>query len=264
VTGVRALAKVTMIALAGALEAQGAPDRVLSTARASHDSCATLAGGDLTPAVEKRRLEGWKDARRVSIGDWWIVLPTGATIDSTPRDTSEALVATELPYCEYCAVTVKLRRDSIGRGLDWILNVADGARADMREVPDAPEGRRVLEIRFEGANVDYRHAYQIVPIRGGAAYRLRAQVRAVGLTSLSGPRLLVEGYGACRMARVEGREWRGDAPWTGEELAFAPPAGCAAVVVRIRRPRTERFDARISGRGFVDAAEIIGAGDREA
>ena len=125
-TGVRALAKVTMIALAGALEAQGAPDRVLSTARASHDSCATLAGGDLTPAVEKRRLEGWKDARRVSIGDWWIVLPTGATIDSTPRDTSEALVATELPYCEYCAVTVKLRRDSIGRGLDGIRGERDG------------------------------------------------------------------------------------------------------------------------------------------
>lgn len=154
--------------------------------------------------------------------------------------------------------------DSVGGGLDWIMQPCDGAEAMVTRMAQAPVGTRVLQVRFDGANVDFHHVYQIVPVAGGRRYQLRATVRAERLTSASGVRLAIAGYRGCAMGRVDGREWRGTTAWSEERLSFTAPARCSAIAVQIRRTRTERFDRNISGRFVVDDVKLVALGDEIA
>jgi tetratricopeptide (TPR) repeat protein len=147
--------------------------------------------------------------------------------------------------------------DSRERGLDCLLRPCDGARTALRERTDAPDGRRVLEVRFHGTNVAYEHAFQRVPVAGGRRYQLRASVRTEELTGRSGPRLTVRGHGGCSMSRVEGEELLGTRPWSVETVTFTTPLGCSSVAVMLRREPTERFDKNIRGRLWLDDVRVV-------
>lgn len=150
----------------------------------------------------------------------------------------------------------------IGRGLGWTLAAGEGARAAVVTVPAAPDGRRALEVTFEGANVDYQAASQIVPVDAGRRYRLRATVRTEGLRSMSLPHLAVRGYGRCVMTEVGGQEWKGTRPWTQETLDFQVPAGCSVVLVQLRRRPALRFGGHISGRLWLDGVVLEPLSDK--
>jgi len=154
--------------------------------------------------------------------------------------------------------------DSVGRGLDWILGVCDGARTAIVASAEAPHGKRVLEVAFNGSNVHYHHASQAVPVQGGQSYRLRALVRSDRVTSLSMPHLSISGHNGCGMGRIDGRAWGGTVPWSEETLYFTAPPGCSAVIVGIRRDRTDRFDSKISGRIWIDRVELTAIANEPA
>jgi tetratricopeptide (TPR) repeat protein len=154
--------------------------------------------------------------------------------------------------------------DSVGRGFDWILRPSDGARTAIIEDREAPQGRRVLEITFNGSNAHYHHAYQFVPVEGGRRYRLGALVRSHEVTSLSLPRLIVRGQFGCTMARIDGRGFGGTIPWSEESLEFSTPPECQVIIVQFRRERTERFDRMITGRVWVDRVELTAVGEERS
>jgi hypothetical protein len=151
-----------------------------------------------------------------------------------------------------------------GGGLGWMLGGHAGARTAIAARADAPDGRRVLQVTFEGANVDYQHASQIVPVVPGQRYRLRAMVRTDGLRSTSVPRLAVRGYAACPLGEIGGREWKGTVPWTAETFDFDVPPGCSVILVHVRRRPGGRFGGSISGTLWLDRVAIQAIGDEAA
>lgn len=152
--------------------------------------------------------------------------------------------------------------EPVGRGLGWVLGRSDEARTAVVAIPDAPDGRRALQVAFTGSNVDYRHAYQVVPVDEGQRYQVRAVLRAEELYSLSAPRLVVRGYGGCALGEVAGREWKGTMPWAADTLDFAAPPGCSTVIVQVRRRPAGRFGSNISGRLWLDRVEIVRVPDK--
>jgi hypothetical protein len=44
--------------------------------------------------------------------------------------------------------------------------------------------------------------------------------------------------------------------WQQMEIAFTPPAGCYAVMVRLRRKPSDRFDNKIRGSLWLDDVEL--------
>jgi len=148
-----------------------------------------------------------------------------------------------------------------GGGLGWMLGGITGARTDIVVRADAPDGRRVLQVTFEGADVDYQHAAQIVPVVPGQRYRLQAMVRTEGLRSTSVPRLTVRGYAQCPLGEIGGRDWKGTVPWTAETIDFDVPPGCSVILVRVRRRPGGRFGREISGSLWLDHVAIHLLGD---
>jgi hypothetical protein len=146
--------------------------------------------------------------------------------------------------------------EPVGAGLDWVIERVEGVRAAIVTQAGAPDGRRVLEVVFQGAPVDFHHVRQVVPVEGGRRYGLRARVRTERLTGLGGPRLAVGGYHGCPLGWITGREWRGTTAWREETLSFVPPAGCSAVLVRLQRAPTGAFDRKIGGRLWLDRIEV--------
>ena len=104
-------------------------------------------------------------------------------------------------------------------------------------------------------NIAFHHLYQIVPVTPGVTYRLHWWWRGRGLTTDQGPFVEIYGYD-CRGFRVPGPMLTGDRDWQAETLTFTPPKDCRAVVVRLRRNKSRRFDSKIAGTLWVDDFDI--------
>jgi hypothetical protein len=61
----------------------------------------------------------------------------------------------------------------------------------------------------------------------------------------------VYGYD-CPDLRAAGPMLTGDRDWHRAALEFTPPAGCQAVVVRLRRIQSRRFDNKVAGTLWLD------------
>ena len=111
-------------------------------------------------------------------------------------------------------------------------------------------------VMFYGqANLSFHHLYQIVPVTPGTPYRLRWWWRGTALTTDQGPFMEIYGYD-CKGLRVPGPMLTGESDWHEEILEFTPPADCQAVVVRLRRNPSKRFDSKIAGTVWVDDFDI--------
>jgi hypothetical protein len=122
---------------------------------------------------------------------------------------------------------------------------------------EAPyEGSYCMHLRFNGSqNVSFNHAYQIVPVEGGRSYSLSFAQRSRNLTTDQGVAVEVAGHG-CSGLKQRSDPMLGSSPWKKEELLFSVPAGCEAVVLRIVRKESLKFDSKISGDYSVDGMSL--------
>ena len=96
----------------------------------------------------------------------------------------------------------------------------------------------------------------IIPVRPDTGYWLRFALKSRDLTTDQGIFVEIGGYG-CEEFTVSSRPVLGTSPWTEEELEFVTPAGCEAVLLRVCRRESLKFDNRISGDYWLDAVELI-------
>jgi len=138
----------------------------------------------------------------------------------------------------------------------WRLRAPSGVQ--VRRTSEFPyAGRYALHIEFSGkANVDFHHVSQIVPVLGGRAYRLSFAQRGENLTTDQGVFLQVLGRD-CRGLLAEGEAIQGSLPWREEILEIQVPEGCHALMLRIRRVESLKFDNKISGDYWLDEVELI-------
>ncbi len=142
-------------------------------------------------------------------------------------------------------------------GFDWRWGRDPAGQWQLQQAFGQGHGRgTAARLTFYGQeNVAFHHLYQIVPVTAGVTYRLHWWWRGRGLTTDQGPFVEIYGFD-CRGFRVPGPMLTGDRDWQAETLTFTPPKDCRAVVVRLRRNKSRRFDSKIAGTLWVDDFDI--------
>jgi tetratricopeptide (TPR) repeat protein len=139
------------------------------------------------------------------------------------------------------------------RGFDWRYTPDQKDKWTIRRsLTSAADGAYCLTIRFEGKkNISFFHLYQVVPVNPGAQYLLTFKWRSRDLTTDQGPYVNIYGYG-CDGLYVKGPMMLGTHGWQKQDIAFSAPKECHAVVVRLYRQPSKRFDSKIAGRLWLD------------
>jgi hypothetical protein len=114
------------------------------------------------------------------------------------------------------------------------------------------KGTHALRISFLGKeNLDWHHIYQIVPVRPERAYQLTYWWKSKSITTDQGPFVEIYSYDV-RGLYKKGPMAVGSRDWEQVDVAFTAPADCHAVVMRLRRIASLRFDNKIQGILWVD------------
>jgi len=140
-----------------------------------------------------------------------------------------------------------------GRGFDWRYTANQKGKWTIRRtLSGAFSGTHCLKIRFEGKdNISFGHLYQIVPVDPMTPYRLTYHWRSRDLTTDQGPFMDVYGYD-CKGYYANGPMMLGTHGWQKQVIEFTAPEDCQAVVVRLHRRPSHRFDSKIAGRLWLD------------
>jgi hypothetical protein len=139
------------------------------------------------------------------------------------------------------------------RGFDWRYREDKKENWEIRRVnSSASDASHVLRIWFAGEeNIAFHHLYQIVPVVPLESYRLSYRWKSKWITTDQGPFVEVYGYDQ-KGLHHKGPMIKGTNLWQTETLEFTPPAECHAVVVRLRRLKSQRFDSKIAGTLWLD------------
>ncbi len=139
------------------------------------------------------------------------------------------------------------------RGFDWRYTPDQKNKWTIRRsMTSAADGAYCLTIRFEGKeNISFFHLYQIVPVKPETRYLLTFKWRSRDLTTDQGPFVDIYGYG-CDGLYAKGPMMLGTHVWQKQGIEFTAPKACYAVVVRLHRQPSKRFDCKIAGRLWLD------------
>ncbi|MDM8554881.1 hypothetical protein QUF75_09140 [Desulfococcaceae bacterium HSG7] len=134
------------------------------------------------------------------------------------------------------------------QGFDWRFgNDSERNWVIKRVTSPIYQGEYALQVTFGGKkNISFHHLYQIVPVKPLAAYTLTFVWQSVNITTDQGPFIEIYGYDQTGLS-VHGRQITGTDQWHTESIQFKPPANCHAVVIRLRRMKSKRFDSKIAG-----------------
>jgi len=136
-------------------------------------------------------------------------------------------------------------------GFDW--RYSDNANWKIKRLKSPVfEGVYALEIEFTGKeNISFYHLYQIVPVEPSGSYSLTYNWKSEGITTDQGPFMEIYSYDKGRL-NCRGDMIRGTNDWAEETIEFTAPEECHAVVVRLRRLKSTRFDCKIAGHIWLD------------
>jgi hypothetical protein len=140
-----------------------------------------------------------------------------------------------------------------GRGFDWRYTATNKGKWSIRRtLSEGFSGNCSLKINFEGTeNISFGHLYQIVPVDPLTPYRLTYGWRSKNITTDQGPFMDIYGYD-CNGVYFKGPMMVGTHPWQEQVMEFTVPQACHAVVVRLCRQPSHRFDNKIAGILWLD------------
>lgn len=143
--------------------------------------------------------------------------------------------------------------DITGQGFDWrFLPDKEGNWELKRVYSESTEGDYAIRLKFNGkANIVFQHLYQILAVPPNTAYRLTYAWKAQGITTDQGPFVEIVGYDTSDIHET-GTMMIGTHGWHDDIIDFTVPENCHAVVVRLRRKTSMRFDSKIRGRIWLD------------
>jgi len=140
-----------------------------------------------------------------------------------------------------------------GRGFDWRYTANNKGRWTIRRtMSEVFSGTHSLKIMFEGKeNISFGHLYQIVPVDPLITYRLTYNWRSKNITTNQGPFVDIYGYD-CKGYYFKSSMMLGTHDWQEQGVEFTVPEDCHAVVVRLHRRPSHRFDNKIAGVLWLD------------
>ncbi len=139
------------------------------------------------------------------------------------------------------------------RGFDWRYGEDKSGDWRIERVNQgAFEGQHALRISFSGQrNITFQNLFQIVPVVPSKRFRLHYSWKSENISTDQGPFVEIAGYDQDGFYQ-SGPMITGTHEWRRESIEFRPPAGCRAVVVRVRRHPSRRFDSKIKGVLWLD------------
>jgi hypothetical protein len=139
------------------------------------------------------------------------------------------------------------------RGFDWRYYEDKKENWEIRRInAEISDVSHALRIWFAGEeNIAFHHLYQIVPVQPSQPYRLSYRWKSKWISTDQGPFVEIYGYDQKGLYR-KGPMIKGTNLWQTESLEFTPPEECHAVVVRLRRLKSRRFDSKIAGTLWLD------------
>jgi tetratricopeptide (TPR) repeat protein len=146
-------------------------------------------------------------------------------------------------------------REPAGAIFDWRITPAEGVQAS-RDSGKAASGQWSLRVRFEGKeNVSYHHVSQMAVVEPGM-YRFRAQVQTEAITTDEGVGFRIVDAEDPQRLEITTERLVGTQPWREVEQAFRVPERTRLLEIQIWRKPSLKFDNKISGTVWVDAAVL--------
>lgn len=142
----------------------------------------------------------------------------------------------------------------MGHGFGWRISESGNEKTwqGRRVYGQSKKGTHALRISFLGKeNLDWHHIYQIVPVTPETSYQLTYWRKSKGVTTDQGPFVEIYSYDV-RGLYKKGTMAVGSRDWEQVAVEFTVPADCHAVVMRLRRNTSLRFDNKIQGVLWVD------------
>lgn len=148
-----------------------------------------------------------------------------------------------------------------GKGFDWRPSIDKDKNWEIkRTFSESVEGGHALRIKFSGkANIAFYHLSQILAVVPNTCYHLSYAWKATGITTDQGPFLEVLSYDKPEF-HMAGKMITGTHGWQEDSIDFTVPSDCKAVVIRLRRNASMRFDSKIRGTLWLDNFQLKAAG----
>ena len=148
-------------------------------------------------------------------------------------------------------------KEMTGLGFNWRYTANSKDKWTIRRsMSRAFNGTHSLKIIFEGKeNISFVHLYQIVPVDPLKTYRLTYAWQSKDISTDQGPFVEIYGYD-CQGLYVKGPMILGTNDWKKQHIEFTVPGDCDAVVIRLRRKASHRFDNKIAGTVWLDNFEL--------
>ena len=145
----------------------------------------------------------------------------------------------------------------LNRAFGWRVGRQPSGVVAGRSSEMPHKGTHCLHVHFRGSdNVNYHHVFQIVPVEPGASYKVEYAQKSRGITTDQG--VFLEAYGhQCRGLTERGTTLLGTSPWSREQFQMQVPPECEAVVLRVRRRESLRFDNKIAGDYWLDDVRVV-------
>ena len=148
-------------------------------------------------------------------------------------------------------------KEILNGGLDWRLNPEQGAAITTDR--SAPlEGSSSLEIKFDGTqNLADALVFEYVPVEPNTSYGFSGYMRALNLTTDSGPRFEICDADVPARLFIHAEGLLGTSTWTMRQLNFRTGPETRLLIVRLTRPASGKFARCASPGSFgVDKLEL--------
>jgi len=145
-------------------------------------------------------------------------------------------------------------------GFDWRVMLSPDVTADL-ESPVAHTGTFSLKVQFtRKENFHFAGVAHLAPVEPLHRYRLTGFLRAEGVSSDSGPRLLVTDYYSPDKLRVMTPDVLGTTDWKEVSVEFPTLPATRLLQVVLYRPPSRTFDNKMSGRIWLDSVRLESLG----
>jgi tetratricopeptide (TPR) repeat protein len=175
----------------------------------------------------------WNDLRRLSV----IPTPQGQSVDNLVFNGG-------------------FEQSPLNAGFDWRAGKIPYVVVDFHD-PSGAAAPPSMRVDFTvPRNDEVEAAFQLVPVRPGADYSLRAEVRSLSITSDSGPRLRVQDPGCPACLDAQSDATVGTSSWHPLTLHFTTGNHTRLIRLSVWRPRSRNYPPEISGSFWLDDVSI--------
>ena len=154
--------------------------------------------------------------------------------------------------------------DSLGGGLDWIIQPRDGITYEY-DTAQFHAGKRSLRISFDGSeNFDFNQVYERVPVKPQTVYHFSGFLRTAGITTESGIRFAIT-FPQSALPPLILDSVTGDKDWTAQTADFVTGPNVHSLSILVARLPSRKFDNKLLGTVWVDDVSLVaGPPKREA